>query len=231
MAQRRMFSSVITSSARFVKMPHEAQALYFHLGIHADDDGVVEAFPIMRILGSAEDNLKILAAKQFIRVLNEDLVSLIMDWCEHNLIRSDRKKDSIYKDLLLQEVPGIELIEATERADSKNKPTDSKRTSNGPHRLGKVRLGKVRLGKGSLSKLSIERTRKTIPPTLDEVSNYCKERKNNVVPDKFMDHYESNGWKVGKNRMVDWQAAVRKWETPNAKATSAEILERRHGRL
>ena len=51
-----------------------------------------------------------------------------------------------------------------------------------------------------------------IPPTFQEVSDYCQERKNLVNPQKFMDHYQSNGWKVGKNSMKDWKAAVRKWE-------------------
>ena len=50
------------------------------------------------------------------------------------------------------------------------------------------------------------------PPSLLQVSDYCQERKNSVNPQKWMDHYQSNGWKVGKNSMKDWKAAVRKWE-------------------
>lgn len=51
-------------------------------------------------------------------------------------------------------------------------------------------------------------------PTFQEVENYCKnERKNSIDPNRFFNHYESNGWKVGSNRMKDWKAAVRKWET------------------
>ena len=49
-------------------------------------------------------------------------------------------------------------------------------------------------------------------PTLEEVSAYCIERKNAVDPQSFLDHYESNGWRVGKNPMKDWRAAVRTWE-------------------
>jgi len=51
------------------------------------------------------------------------------------------------------------------------------------------------------------------PPTLEEVQAYCQERKNNVDPQRFMDHYRSNGWMVGKNKMKDWKAAVRNWES------------------
>lgn len=49
-------------------------------------------------------------------------------------------------------------------------------------------------------------------PTLEEVSAYCASRGNKVNPEQFYDFYESNGWKVGKNAMKDWRAAVRTWE-------------------
>ena len=41
---------------------------------------------------------------------------------------------------------------------------------------------------------------------------YCNERGNRVDPERFIDYYISNGWKVGKNPMKDWKAAVRTWE-------------------
>lgn len=49
-------------------------------------------------------------------------------------------------------------------------------------------------------------------PSVDDVKNYCLERNNNVDPERFVDYYTSNGWKVGKNQMKDWKAAVRTWE-------------------
>lgn len=49
-------------------------------------------------------------------------------------------------------------------------------------------------------------------PSLHEVAEYCKERGNKIDPQKWMDYYSSNGWKVGKNKMQDWKAAVRTWE-------------------
>lgn len=50
------------------------------------------------------------------------------------------------------------------------------------------------------------------PPSLDEVKDYCKERGNKVDAERWFDYYTSNGWKVGKNTMKDWKAAVRTWE-------------------
>lgn len=51
-----------------------------------------------------------------------------------------------------------------------------------------------------------------VSPTIDEIRTYCRERQNSVDPQSFFDHYESNGWKVGRNAMKDWKAAVRTWE-------------------
>lgn len=51
-----------------------------------------------------------------------------------------------------------------------------------------------------------------VPPTLEEVKEYCLERNNNVDAERFIDYYTANGWMVGKNKMKDWKAAVRTWE-------------------
>ena len=160
MAERRMFSKRVINSARFLKMPLTTQALYFHLGLQADDDGIVEAWNILRAVGCTEDDLRVLAAKDFVEILNEDLVTYILDWNENNKIRPDRKIDSIYKDLLIRIKPDVQLIEKRERADKKPKiveagqPMDNQRTDNGQpmdgigeDRLGKDRLGEDRLGK------------------------------------------------------------------------------------
>jgi len=72
--------------------------------------------------------------------------------------------------------------------------------------------------------------KKIIPPTLEMVRSYCSERKNNVDPEQFIDAYTSKGWMIGKNRMKDWQAAVRLWEKNsinNNKQTENE-LNRKH---
>lgn len=52
-----------------------------------------------------------------------------------------------------------------------------------------------------------------IPPTLEEVKAYCTERKNKIDPRAFIDFYESKGWYIGYNKMKDWKAAVRTWES------------------
>jgi hypothetical protein len=49
-------------------------------------------------------------------------------------------------------------------------------------------------------------------PTLEEITQYCNERKNTLNPQLFLDHYTANGWLVGRNPMKDWKAAIRTWE-------------------
>jgi len=138
MANRRMFSNRIAGSARFLQMPLEAQALYFHLILNADDDGIVEAYPITKLLGTSPDVLKVLLAKSFIQQLNEDQVMILNDWSEHNSIRADRKIDSIYKKLIPE---NVELVAPKPRSDVK----DNSKRLGGPSMdgIGKVRLGKV----------------------------------------------------------------------------------------
>lgn len=140
MAQRRMFSFRIVNSARFLQMPDSAQNLYFHLGMRADDDGIVEAYPVLKLLGTSEDNYKILIAKGFLVPLNEDQVTFITDWNEHNVIRADRKVDSVHKNLLLSKIPDAPVIEAKPRSDVE----DNSRRTGGQSTDG---IGKVRLGK------------------------------------------------------------------------------------
>jgi len=60
-----------------------------------------------------------------------------------------------------------------------------------------------------------EKTTRFIPPTLEQVINYCVERKNNVDANRFVDFYQSKNWYVGKNKMKDWKACVRTWEREN----------------
>lgn len=59
-------------------------------------------------------------------------------------------------------------------------------------------------------------------PILEEIKTYCLERKNNIDPEKWLDYYESNGWKVGKNPMKDWKAVIRNWERNSNSGNKSE---------
>ncbi len=59
-------------------------------------------------------------------------------------------------------------------------------------------------------------------PSLEDVSSYCSDRANSVDPQRFIDYYESNGWKVGRNPMKCWKAAVRTWERSTTEESKNE---------
>lgn len=96
MAERRMFAKTIIDSDAFIDMPLSTQALYFHLSMRADDDGFINnAKKIQRMIGAADDDLKMLAVKRFIIPFESGIV-VIKHWKIHNYIRGDRKKDTVY---------------------------------------------------------------------------------------------------------------------------------------
>lgn len=90
MAERRMFSIRVVETDAFLDMPLSTQALYFHLGLNADDDGFL-ANPrmVQRMIGCAEDDLKLLLSKGFVLSLGNG-VCVIRDWKVNNYIRKDR---------------------------------------------------------------------------------------------------------------------------------------------
>lgn len=150
MAERRMLSKKIFQSRKFLMMPFEAQALYTHLILSSDDDGVVEAFPIVRMIGAKEDSLGLLVVKKFILPLNDDMVYFITDFEEQNKIRADRVQPSRYRELLLEKTG---LVVEGKRVTSQKKyidgqVTDKCLTDDGqvtdkcPHSIGKDSIGK-----------------------------------------------------------------------------------------
>ncbi len=122
MAERRMFAKTIIGSARFLRMPPTSRLLYYDLGMAADDDGVVEAFSVMRTTGANEDDLRVLASKGFVRVLNEDLVTYISDWSRNNYIQKDRYRPSVYQELLVKIQMDTECIHDVSKMDTQVRP-------------------------------------------------------------------------------------------------------------
>lgn len=98
MPQRRMFSKDITYSDAFRNMPLSAQALYFHLGMDADDDGVVSnPRNLQRSIMASEDDLRILIVKRFVIPIEEAGIIVIKHWKINNYIQKDRYTPSKYR--------------------------------------------------------------------------------------------------------------------------------------
>ena len=144
-----MFSKSIIGAARFLRMPATSRLLYYDLGMQADDDGVVEAFSVMRLTGATEDDLRVLVTKGFVRVLNDDLVTLISDWSKNNLIKKDRYRQSIYKDLIIQLDTNCQRgtqLEPQDRLGQDSRGKEKKRrTSRLPLRVNQSRMNRSKL--------------------------------------------------------------------------------------
>ena len=96
MAEKRMFAKSVVDSDNFLDMPLTTQALYFHLGMRADDDGFVDCpRKIQRALGCNDDDLKLLIAKGFAIAFNSGVI-VIRHWKLHNYIPKDRYKETVY---------------------------------------------------------------------------------------------------------------------------------------
>lgn len=197
MARRRMFSLDVVDTDRFLDMPSSTQALYFHLGMRADDDGFV-ASPkrTTAMCGCSADDLNLLAAKGFVKPF-ESGVLVIVDWKKNDLIRPDR-----YTPTQFQEEKAQLGIPAVNQSAYQRVPQD--------------RLGKARIGKDSVKSESKAdkppRPRFTPPSEDDAITYFCEQGSSAAEAKSFIDYYAANGWKVGgRSSMKDWQAAARNW--------------------
>lgn len=225
MAERRMFAKSITNSARFLMMPVSSRLLYYDLGMAADDDGIVEAFTVMRLSGAAEDDLRVLHSRGFITILTEEFIAYINDWRVNNQVRPDRYHQSIHKDLLVKLLP----------MDTDGIPEVNQMDTDGNPSLGKSSLGKDSLGECSLGDLDTKKGTDThtqgkgFPPSLEDVSAYCREIQSTVDPEYFHDFYTANGWKTGDRNIKDWKAVVRSWDKKDRKNGKTTLPENRPG--
>lgn len=208
-ANKRMFSLSVIDTDKFMDMPTSAQALYFHLGMHGDDDGFV-ASPkkIARAVGCNNDDLRLLAAKGYV-VPFESGVVVIVDWRVNNTLKNDRYRETMYmteKSSLRTDCHGRYTLVEPERFQSGS-------TLEPEHNITELSIGKGADKPPSPSRF--------VPPTFDEVADYCRERKNKVDPQCFVDFYEANGLVQGRGKLIkDWKAAVRTWERRDPQAGS-----------
>lgn len=226
-AEKRMFAKTIIDSDAFIDMPVSARLLYYDLGMRADDDGFVNSpKKIMRMINATDDDMRLLIAKKFIIPFENGIV-VIKHWRINNYLRADRYKETTY----LNEKALLRIDEngayTTGDGDPLKLPGNNQVNEVGiPSGIPTVNPDKNRLDKNSIDKINNKADKppykKFVPPTLEDVTAYCKERNNSIDPQKFIDHYTANGWVRGKTKIKDWKACVRTWEG-NQKQQRGEI--------
>lgn len=141
-----MFSKEITNSSDFQMMSPSAQALYFHIGMNADDDGFCELFTIMRMTESKPDDLRAISERSMIYIV-DNRVCIVKDWHTNNYIQADRytqskylndpKYGDIYKIIMEDKIAHLERYS----------PQSMPRIQDVSKVDTQVRLGKVSIGK------------------------------------------------------------------------------------
>lgn len=181
MAGHRMFSRLVTESDRFLDLSLSAQALYFHLGLNADDDGFVTSpRKIMRICGASGSDFAQLIDSGLVYTFEENGVLLIIDWLVNNQIRADRYHSTPYQRefsrLIVDKGQPYKLIANGNLLEPTCTPND-----NQPH--PQVNLSEANLSKDNSSKVSQPQTGKVVREThsLEDDTEQLKKtfRKNN----------------------------------------------------
>ena len=210
MAERRMFAKTIIDSDAFLDMPLSTQALYFHLSMRADDDGFINnPKKIQRMVGAADDDLKVLIAKNFIIPFESGIV-VIKHWRIHNYLRNDRYTETVYQ----EEKAQLQLKDNKAYTLSARYPIGIPSGIPNGYQLDT----QDSIGKDSEDKDSIDTTKRKrfTPPTVEEVRQYCQERKNGIDAERFIDYYTARGWELKQGQKIkDWKACIRTWERNN----------------
>lgn len=200
MANKRMFSKKVVSTAAFVrKLSRSARLLYYDLGVDADDDGIVEAYLVIAKTGATEEDLMELVSAGYVTILDDDFVTYINDWTKNNTIQKDRYTPSQYSHL---------LDRARNVSDTEAKCFHNVSTGIG---LGSDTGLVTDSGLGGGNPTTAFRP--TIPPTLEQVIEYVRKRGNKIDAEKFFDTYAGRQWRKKNGAlMTDWKTAVRAWE-------------------
>lgn len=164
MANKAIFSKTIIDTDAFLEMPATTQNLYFHLNMHADDDGFIgNPKRIGRMIGASDDDFKILIAKKFIIVFESGVI-VIKHWRIHNTLSKMRYKETSYLDeksqLLIKENNAYSLDEGKPLDDSRlvemgkrqvRRTVDEQETNISKDKLSKDKTSKDKTSKDKLS--------------------------------------------------------------------------------
>ena len=191
MAEKRMFSNKITDSDSFSDMTLAAQALYFHLNMHADDDGIVNnPRRILKAIGATDEAFQELINKRFLLIV--DGITIVKHWRMNNTIREDRKMKSAYPDVLAQ-LTIKENGAYTLKQKNGNQPTK-------PQPIDRQMTGECLANVGQMSGICLTNDGQT---TDERQANACVD-KNSIVKDSI----EENS--IGETQRV--RARARKYD-------------------
>jgi len=200
----RIIKESICTSDTIDQLSWFEEVFFYRLIVNCDDYGRFDARPA--ILKARLFPLKSVTEKQIIDALNKlstvGIVALyeydgrpylqLVTWEKHQQIRAKKSKYPAPDEICNQMISN-DIKCSRNPIQSESNPNPNPNPSN----------------------ICANKSHGFIPPTLEEVAEYCKQRNNSVDPQKWYDFYSAKGWMIGKNKMKDWKAAVRTWEKSN----------------
>lgn len=174
MAERRMFAKKIIDSDAFLDMPLSTQALYFHLSMRADDEGFINnPKRIQRLIGSSDDDMKLLIAKAYIIPFDSGIV-VIRHWKINNYLRNDRFTATEC------EAEKAQLTESQRGVYELGIPNDNRAVDNGYPQvsIGKYSIGEVSIGKDreDIQRACAREESEKVSPSIQSVFDFWNEQ-------------------------------------------------------
>ena len=210
MGERRMLTRKVTDDDHFMSLSSSAQALYLHLSMSADDDGFCNQISLCMFKAHASvGDLEALLSLRYLYQFESGVI-VIKHWRMANALRKDRYTPTVWQ----KEFSMLRLKDnGSYTLGDDGFQMVANRLPDGCPNISKDKITKDNL-------ISSSDRKRFTAPTKEEVKAYCNERHNRVDPERFIDYYTANGWKVGKNPMKDWRAAVRTWEKGESSMSS-----------
>ena len=207
-----MFTKMIVDSDAFLDMPLSSQALYFHLGMRADDEGFINnPKKIQRMVGASEDDLRLLIAKRFV-IIFESGVLVIKHWFMHNNLRKDRFKNTVYADekaLLTTKENGSykSIIPNNNQMTTNCQPTVNQLSTICPHSIDKYSIDKY-----SKEEYIGESQSDIPPPTPKKNRHKYGDYEKVLLDDEQLEKLQSEfpDWKERIQRLDDYIASTGK---------------------
>ena len=154
-----------------------------------------------------------------IRIINDTVT--IPNWSKHQNFDKIEARNEYMRAYMVRYREKQKAL-ASGGANSKDNSKDNSKANSKANVsvLDKIREDKIREDKIREDEIREDENyrKRFVPPSLEEVTAYCRERHNDVNPQKWHDFYSAKGWMVGRNKMQDWKAAIRTWEKPKEKA-------------
>ena len=230
-----MFAKTIVTSDNFTELPLAAQALYFHLGMHADDDGFINNPGWIRgSIHAGEEDFRILIDRRFILPFESGVV-VIKHWKIHNCIQKDRYKPTVYTEerSRLAVKPNKAYTELTEP----ERPVYISDPMYTQSSIGEIRSGEFSSDVGDIATASAEKPaensaeKRMSYPTLQEVLDFAMaENLTAVNVYRFYGYYQQTGWKSNQGvPVIDWKMRLREWNHADAEKAKAAKKEDQAG--